>query len=314
VDAGDGRNRPKFSFWRSFTDFAKHNPVALRAADFLGRGRGRLRPLDRFDQPTAPPHRIDLTDWETRELAVAWVGHATVLLRLGGMNILTDPVFSNRVGLDLGLFTAGPRRLVASAISIRDLPPLDLILLSHAHFDHLDRPSLNRLPKATPVITAHKTADLARDLGFADVAELNWGESIVKGALKATAIKVAHWGARVFYDQYRGYNAYLLEAAGRRVLFGGDTALTEAFKNIGPVDVAILGIGAYDPWVQSHATPEQAWEMANDAQAAHIMPMHYGTFRLSHEPMDEPIRRLIAAAGDQAGRIATREIGDVWSI
>jgi L-ascorbate metabolism protein UlaG (beta-lactamase superfamily) len=276
-----------------------------------------LRVLDRFDRPAPSPNKPDLTDWNQRTLAAAWIGHATVLLRVGGMNILTDPVFSNRVGLDLVVATAGPKRLVRPALSIRELPPLDLILLSHAHFDHLDRPSLHRLAKNTPVITARRTADLVRDLGFKDVTELHWGESTTTGragSLKVTAYQVNHWGARTFHDRYRGFNAYLLEAAGRRVLYGGDTAYTDAFKGVGPVDLAILGIGAYDPWVQSHATPEEAWEMANHVQAKYIVPMHHGTFRLSHEPAGDPIRRLIAAAGDQEDRIVIREIGQSWSI
>ena len=156
------------------------------------------------------------------------------------MTVLTDPVLSSRVGIGLGLLTGGPRRLVAPALSLRELPPIDLILISHAHFDHLDRPTLARLPRQTPVITAHRTADLIRDLGFPRVRELRWGEQAhvgpVGGGLNVTATEVSHWGARTFYDSFRGFNAYVLESppaprqAPHRVLYGGDTAYQEHFK------------------------------------------------------------------------------------
>src|SRR5690349_9484838 len=129
-------------------------PLALKLADRLGRSRRGLRLLDRFDQPAPAALKPDLSGWEEKDLAAAWVGHATVLLRLGGMTILTDPVFSSRVGIGLGLITGGPTRLTAPALRIEELPTIDLILISHAHFDHLDRPSLNRLPKRAPVVTA----------------------------------------------------------------------------------------------------------------------------------------------------------------
>jgi L-ascorbate metabolism protein UlaG (beta-lactamase superfamily) len=255
-----------------------------------------------------------LTDWEQRELAAAWLGHATVLLRVGGMTVLTDPVFFNRVGVGLGLLTGGPRRLFASALTVRELPKIDLILISHAHFDHLDRPSLVRLSKRTPVVTAQHTSDLVRDLGFRSVTELAWGERTRVGGLEIAAARVNHWGARTFYDQHRGFNAYLLDAGTRRVLYGGDTAYHEGFKTLPKVDLAVVGIGAYDPWVASHATPEQAMRMADHVSADFVLPMHHRTFRLSHEPLDEPIERMLAAAGCNEDRVVVREIGGQWAL
>src|SRR5437762_322904 len=149
----------------------------LRLADWLGRGRGRMRWLDHL-HTVRKPLKPDLARWHSRKLSAVWIGHATVLLRVGDLTILTDPVLSNRVGLGFGLITGGPHRLVAPALAARDLPPIDLILVSHAHFDHLDRPTLCRLSKDTPVITAHHTLDLIRDLGFRSIAELQWGESL----------------------------------------------------------------------------------------------------------------------------------------
>jgi L-ascorbate metabolism protein UlaG (beta-lactamase superfamily) len=304
--------------WRNYTDLVKHRQLALRLADRLGRGRGRLRLFDGVNPPRPVSQVPDLNNWAAHDLAAIWIGHATVLLRLGGMTILTDPVFCTRVGLGMGLFTLGPRRLVAPALSIRQLPKLDLILISHAHFDHLDRPSLSRLQKDVPVIAAHHTRDLVHDLGFENVTELQWGGALQLGAVTITARQVKHWGARTFYDQHRGFNAYLLEAGKRRVLYGGDTAYHEGFRDVGGigggVDLAILGIGAYDPYVAAHATPEQAWAMADHCGAAHVLPMHHSTFKLSHEPTGEPIERLLTAAGRLADRIVARAPGASWAL
>src|SRR5688500_6570803 len=198
--------------WKTFADWAKRRPMTLKLADRLGRSRGRLRLLDRFSTPAPSPLRPDLTRWNDHELAAAWIGHATVLLRVGGQTILTDPVLSNRVGIGLGLFTAGPRRFCAPALSVKELPPIDLVLVSHAHFDHLDRPTLARLRKSTRVICPDGTSELIRDLGFRDVTELRWGESAVHDSLTITSRKVAHWGARTFFDHHRGFCAFLLES------------------------------------------------------------------------------------------------------
>ncbi|GMU22782.1 MAG: hypothetical protein AMXMBFR13_28660 [Phycisphaerae bacterium] len=298
--------------WREFSDWAKVRPATLRLADALGRGRRRLCLLDHVAPPAPAPCRPRLDDWDRHELAAAWLGHGTALLRIAGMNVLTDSVFSNRVGLDLGLVTGGPRRLVAPAISMCELPPIDLVLVSHAHFDHLDRPSLGRLPKRVPILTSRHNSDLIADLGFRSVQELNWGESAQVDELTVTAWPVIHWGARTFNDLHRGYCAFLIEGGGRRVLFGGDTAYGQHFKDMGGVDLAILGIGAYDPYVQAHATPEQAWKMADDMRAESVLPMHHGTFRLSHEPTGEPIERFQEAAGGDESRIALRRIGEMF--
>jgi L-ascorbate metabolism protein UlaG (beta-lactamase superfamily) len=302
--------------WRTITDRAKRNPHVLRMADLLGRGRGRTRWLDHLNPPPPSPLRPDLTRWHDRTLAAAWLGHATTLLRVGDLTILTDPVLGSRVGIGLGLITGGPRRHVSPALSIRQLPPIDLLLLSHAHYDHLDRPTLSRLPKGTAVVTAHGTADLVRDLGFRSVTELRWGERTTLRGVTLTAQKVRHWGARTFFDDHRGYNAYLIEGAGRRVLYGGDTAYQDYFKEIrggGGVDLAVLGIGGYDPYLASHATPEQAWEMAGHLGADHLLPMHHSTFRLSHEPTAEPLERLLTAAGRETDRITMTQVGGLWT-
>jgi L-ascorbate metabolism protein UlaG (beta-lactamase superfamily) len=299
--------------WRRAADWAKQRKMTLRLADRLGRGRGGMRILDHLKASPASRFVPDLSGWEDAELAAAWLGHATVLLRVGQKTVLTDPVLSAKVGLGLGLLTGGPRRLIAPALTREQLPAIDLILLSHAHFDHLDRPTLARLDKQVPVVTASQTSDLVSDLGFGNVTELRWGESATFDGLRVTARAARHWGARTFLDQHRGFNAYLLEAGNRRVLYGGDTAYHDYFRDLQRVDLAILGIGAYDPYVAVHATPEQAWAMADHCGARAVLPMHHSTFRLSHEPMHEPIERMLAAAGGDAERIVIREVGQQWS-
>lgn len=300
--------------WRIGADFAKRRPMILRLADRMGRGTGRLRFLDRVRRlQLAKP--IDLEAWSAAPTAAAWVGHATVLLKLQGKAVLTDPAFLPRVGVGYVFGTIGPRRRTAAALSIPQLPPLDLILLTHAHFDHLDRPSLWRLARRfpeVPVVVAKKTADLVADLGFRHVIEMGWGQSRKVAGIDLRALPVRHWGPRVFYDTWRTYNAYLLQREGHSILFGGDTAATDTFTGVGPVDLMCIGIGAYDPYIAAHADPEQAWEMTRHAEARHVLPMHHSTFRLSHEAMDEPLRRFLAAAGDEAWRIVAREVGDVW--
>lgn len=258
------------------------------------------------------PVRPDLSQWNDRELAALWIGHSTVLLRIGGLNLLTDPVFSDRIGLGFGLFTGGPMRLFAPALAIAQLPPIDLVLISHAHLDHLDRPSLMRLPKTIPVITARHTAELVRDLGFRHVQEMQWGQSARFKGLDISAQEVVHWGARSFIDAHRGYNAYLLGSPSGRVFFGGDSAYCDLFKPLAPVDLAILGIGGYEPHLRAHATPEQALEMADHLGAELLFPMHHSTFRLSLEPVGQPMQRLLEAARGRESRIVIRRIGECW--
>jgi L-ascorbate metabolism protein UlaG (beta-lactamase superfamily) len=264
--------------------------------------------------PPASSKSLDVEHWHERVLAAGWIGHATTLLRIGGLTILTDPVWSNRIGIGLGFATAGPRRFVAPAIPLSQLPKIDLLLISHAHYDHLDRPTLARLPKDIPTIAAPKTRDLLDDLGFSRVTELPWNQSVQMSGLTIKAQEVSHWGARTFYDLHRGFNAYLLESKQHRILFGGDSAYQNFFKPIGPVDLAILGIGGYNPWIQGHANPEQVWEMAGHLRAQRVMPIHHSTFKLSHEPMEEPMERFVRAAGSEADRIVASGIGEQWSI
>ena len=251
--------------------------------------------------------------WPQSGLHAAWLGHTTVLLSLDGFTVLTDPVFSARIGLNFGPLTVGMKRLVDIAAPLPDLPPIDLVLLSHAHMDHFDLPSLRQLEDAhTHVITADRTSDLLRPKRYGGVQELRWNQSIQIGPARVTAFEVAHWGARMRSDLFRGYNGYLIEVERHRIVFGGDTAYTHSFRQLRsskPVDLAIMPIGAYDPWIHVHCNPEQAWTMANDAGAEFVLPVHHQTFQLGREARLEPIERLVAAAGSAPERVCVSEIG-----
>jgi len=269
--------------------------------------------LDRRRAILPAPFTPNPRDWPDRGLHAAWIGHSTVLLKIEGVTILTDPVFSSRAGIRLGPVTLGIKRIVAPALDARALPSIDIILLSHAHMDHFDLPSLRRLAsRSTTVVTAARTADLLRRRRFAGVRELPWGAGTHLGALEVKAFPVKHWGARVRSDSYRGYNGYILQVGSYRVLFGGDTAMTDGFRALRtsrPYDLAIMPVGAYNPWIHYHCTPEQAWSMANDAGFEHFLPVHHQTFRLSREPFTEPIERVYAAAGRHTDRVAVGAIG-----
>ena len=271
-------------------------------------------------RPIAPAFaKPDPSKWSDAQVTLAWLGHSTVLINFLGVTILTDPVLFPRVGIRLLGFTVGPKRLTAPALNFHELPKIDLVLLSHAHFDHFDLRTLHCFDETTRVITARATSDLLRRTRFREITELNWRHSktlsSAAGETVIAAFPVKHWGARTQRDTHRGYNGFLIERGGRRIIFAGDTAITENFAGLrrhGVIDIAIMSIGAYNPWIHSHCTPEQAVQMANAAGALFIVPVHHRTFRLSFEPLREPIERFEAALSETPERIALREIGETF--
>ncbi|HEV3242797.1 MAG TPA: MBL fold metallo-hydrolase [Chthoniobacterales bacterium] len=274
-------------------------------------------------RPIAPAFaKPNPATWSDARLTAAWLGHATVLVNFFGINILTDPVLFPRIGIRIPLlFTIGPKRFTAPALTVDELPKIDIVLLSHAHFDHIDLRTLHRFNASTKIITAPRTRDLLRWARLRNITELHWDErkSITSsaGKIDVVAFRVNHWGARMQHDDYRGYNGYLIERNNRRILFAGDTAMTNRFAELrkyGSIDLAIMSIGAYNPWIRAHCTPEQAIEMANDAGARFIMPVHHQTFRLSFEPFREPIERFETVLRNEPERIALREIGETFAL
>ncbi|HMF57168.1 MAG TPA: MBL fold metallo-hydrolase [Pyrinomonadaceae bacterium] len=261
------------------------------------------------------PHRPEPGSWSDDRLTVAWLGHATVLMNFYGTWLLTDPALRPHVGVNVAGITIGPRRLVRPALSIKELPPLDAILVSHSHMDHCDMGTLRRLPREMHAVVQKDNLDLVKR--FRQKTELDWGEAVEINGASIEAIEVNHWGARTLTDRHRGYGGFLITKNGRALVFGGDTAYTRAFSKLRDrlqIDLAILPIGAYDPWVHAHANPEQSWAMRREMGARYILPMHHSTFRLSREPAGEPVARLLAAAGDEDWRIALREPGETWTL
>jgi L-ascorbate metabolism protein UlaG (beta-lactamase superfamily) len=276
-----------------------------------------------FDGRGAPPlprARPTPGEWKDDQITGCCLGHSTVLMNFLGARVLTDPVFSVRAGPGLGPFILGPKRYLQPALRPRDFAPPDVLLLSHAHFDHFDTASLRKFPRDTPVVTARATRDLLRR--FRHVHEIGWGESAslsLRGQnLRIEAVSVEHWGARMMRDTHRGYNGYLLERGDRSVFFAGDTAFTDTFRSLWrrsrPLDLAIMPIGAYDPWIRAHCTPEQAVQMAEQAGAQYFAPIHHQTFKLSAEPMDEPGLRVRAAFASEPHRLLAVDVGETWRV
>jgi L-ascorbate metabolism protein UlaG (beta-lactamase superfamily) len=269
----------------------------------------------------AAPCKPTPSKWTDDTITVAWLGHASVLINFLGVRILTDPSFFPRIGVSAWLGTIGPKRLTACALQPRDLPDIDLVLVSHAHFDHLDIPSLASVRGKPALITASATSDLIPRKFYRSVQELRWGETqeilSPRGSVKIRGLEVRHWGARMRRDTQRGYNGYVLEREGKRLLFGGDTADTPLFaehQKHGPFEAAIMPIGAYNPWIYSHCTPEQSVAMANAAGAKLFLPIHHQAFPLSKEPAQEPIERLQVALAGEPDRLGWKSTGEYVTI
>lgn len=239
------------------------------------------------------------------QMGVTFIGHASFFLQIGGENVVVDPNFAQ------WLFVL--KRLRKPGVKVHDLPPIDLVLITHAHFDHLHRPSLRALVQHTKrwrgsaptVVVPEHVFDLVADLGFRDVVELNWWSSYRHRGVTITHVPSRHWGARVLRDAHRGYGGYVLRDGKHSVYHAGDTAYFSGFREIGmrlAPQLALLPIGAYNPpsFRNVHASPADATRAFVDLNARWMVPMHYGTFRLSHEPMDEPLQ-LLDHAARQAG-------------
>lgn len=223
------------------------------------------------------------------QVALTWIGHASFLAQFTDLNVLIDPNFANWLFL--------LKRIKRTGLKIRDLPPVDLVLLTHAHFDHFHKPTLRRLPAPKIGVMPWGVGDLARGLGFDRIIELQWWESFSHGDWKVTLVPTKHWGARVLRDDHRGYGGFLLEHQGRRIFHAGDSAYFEGFTEIGrrcQPEIALLPIGAYFPesFRRVHMGPDEAIRAFQDLRSSWFVPMHYGSFKLSFEELDEPPRLL----------------------
>jgi L-ascorbate metabolism protein UlaG (beta-lactamase superfamily) len=236
---------------------------------------------------------------------LTFIGHSSFFIQMGEQNVIIDPNFAR------WLFVL--KRLKKPGVRMRDLPAIDLVLVTHAHFDHLHRPSLRTIVQQArrrraplPVIVVpHHVVDLVSDLGFQEIVELDWWDNYHQQGLTVTHVPSRHWGARMLEDSHRGYGGYVLRDDQHSIYHAGDTAYFPGFREIGQrlaPELALLPIGAYNPasFRNVHADPSDATRAFLDLNARWMVPMHYGTFRLSHEPVDEPLQ-LLAQEAKAAG-------------
>jgi len=268
-----------------------------------------MRRVEKF--PALPPGHVAPVPPALAALAdneLAWLGPASFALRMAGKLILTDPYLTETAG-PLGM---GPKRFVPSPVAARDLPRLDLIAISHNHYDHIDAEALRayRWRSETPVVCPLGVGAILRKLGFAQVFELDWWQDWALDGLTVTCLPAVHFSGRGLFDRNKTlWASFAFASDNRKVWFGGDTAPGAVFREIGartgPYDLAIVGIGAYEPRIimqSSHATPEEAIGIARDLRAAKALGMHWGTIMLTPEdPFEAPARFRRAALEQQYG-------------
>ncbi|MBM9507078.1 MBL fold metallo-hydrolase [Actinacidiphila acididurans] len=244
--------------------------------------------------PVAPG---PVPDASATTVSVTWAGHASWVIRIGGLTVLTDPVWSRRI-------PATPARVTPVGVPWGELPPVDAVVISHNHYDHLDAPTLRRLPRDTALFVPAGLGEWCRRRAFTTVTELDWWEAAELSGVRFDCVPAHHWSRRSLTDACRTlWGGWVLsDRYGRRVYFAGDTGYGPFFDRIGRahpgIDLALLPIGAYSPrrmLSPVHTDPEEAVRAFLDVGAAAMAPMHWGTFLLSGEPPLEPITRLRAA-------------------
>jgi len=279
---------------RALPGFPEMFPFFLRKAwtSLVPRSGGaRLVPFDRAKIMHNP--------------SITWIGHSTMLVRMEGVTFLTDPIFSERAS-PVGF--AGPKRLVPPGVPLQDLPEIDFVLLSHDHYDHTDIPSVQALAaRGALFVVPLGLGELVRSVG-GDAVELDWWQTYEIGNIRIHCVPAQHFCGRGLGDGNRRlWAGWVVEGPTRRFYHAGDTGYFNGFaeigRRLGPIDLAALPIGAYAPRSIMHAVhlnPEEAIQAAVDMGAARVIAMHWGTFDLTDEPLDEPPRRF-HAAGEQQG-------------
>lgn len=263
---------------------------------------------------TIPPPKLDLSpivpdlgyiSGNRGEFAVTWIGHATALIQIGGVNVLTDPIFSERAS---PVQWMGPKRWQPPGVLLRELPHIDIVVISHNHYDHLDADSvkaLNAQPGGPPLFVVPLGVErwFAGE-GITNTKALDWWDAVESHGARVYLVPAQHWSGRSYTDRMQTlWGGYVIEAGGKRAFFAGDTGYSplhfkEIGERLGPIDLALIPIGGYEPrWFmgKQHVNPEEAVRIALDLKARWSLGIHWGTFQLTDEPLDQAVADLVAA-------------------
>lgn len=294
--------------------------VTTSVGDFLKWQAERFRRIGareaRFEAPRCDNDGVRLRDAKAH---LTWIGHSSFVLRIGGALVATDPIWSERIG-------GAVRRLAAPGVALDCVPPIDIVTISHSHYDHLDLPTLRRIGPRALFVVPKDNGDILRRGGLDRVVELGWWESHVEGDVRITLVPAQHWSFRYPWDRnMRLWGGFVIEGPEGTAYHAGDTAFSEMmFREIGArfpkIDWAMIPIGAYAPaWFMSpqHIGPEdagRAWELLG---ARTFVAMHWGTFKLTDEPLGEPPERIRAwwrSRAHDPERLWTFDVGETRSL
>ena len=276
-----------------------------------------------------PSSRPNVDKWKENEINIAWIGHATVLINFFGKFILTDPVFFEAVGVYIEGYILGPRRASLPALMLDEIPRPDIVLLSHAHMDHMDYKTLKALTEKYPselnCIVAYNTRDVIKDLKWKSISVIDWDESISLNGVNFKGIEVQHFGWRYpgekdrsggHFKDGRSFNGFIMEREDKKILFGGDTTFTDKFKKhrSDNIDIAIMPIGAYKPWRKYHCTPEEALVMAEyHLGAKYFIPIHTKAFDFG-DMIYEPLNWLANSSKNYNMKVGLWDIGETFTL
>lgn len=292
-------HRTENGFRNPYTKPIKKGMFAFLKMKYVGNERFPVPDPNNNPIPKNSPD-LDLIRRPDAELQATWIGHATVLVQCRGVNFLTDPMFSDRAS-PVGWL--GPKRYNPPALTLDQLPKIDFVLLSHNHYDSLDLPTVKKLADNTVWFVPLKIKDALVKAGVSEtrIFEFDWWDTRQSGHAAVTALPAQHWSSRTPWDRNETlWASWLVNVGGIKIWFAGDTGYNDVqFKEIGdkmgPIDLALIPIGAYSPrWFMknSHVNPEEAVRIHQDVRARRSLAIHWGTFVLTSEPVDEPPKRL----------------------